>query len=39
MWQTYEVVKSMKALMDFTENHKIGPIGKSTIPSYNILIE
>ncbi|XP_022572642.1 probable transcriptional regulator SLK1 isoform X1 [Brassica napus] len=24
--QTYEVVKSMKALMDFTENHKIGPI-------------
>ena len=37
-WQISEVVKSMKDLMNFTGDHKLGPIGKSTIPFYNILL-
>ncbi|CAE6177329.1 unnamed protein product [Arabidopsis arenosa] len=37
--QISEVVKSMKDLMNFSGENKIGPIGKSRIPIYNILLE
>jgi hypothetical protein len=37
--QISEVVKSMKDLMNFTGEHKVGPLGKSRIPIYNILLE
>ena len=36
-WQISEVVKSMKDLMNFTGDHKLGPIGKSTIPFYKVV--
>jgi hypothetical protein len=37
--QISEVVKSMKDLMNFTGEQKIGPIGKYTISIHNILLE